>query len=44
MPQPEQLSEILLKLEELAEQYKSNIRSRKSYDINVLKNNEQIAN
>jgi hypothetical protein len=37
MPQKEHLSEILLKLEILSEEYRYNIRSRKVYDLNVLK-------
>ncbi len=37
MPQEDQLSEIMNKVEALSEEYKYNIRSRKTYDVNVLR-------
>lgn len=42
MPQPEHLSDIMSKLEQLSEEYKHNIRSRKVYDLNALKKPIQI--
>lgn len=42
MPLADQLPEILAKIEILAEEYKWNIRSRKNYDINVIKKVSQI--
>ena len=43
MPQPERLAEIMSKLEFLSEEYKHNIRSRRVYDLNVLKRPMKIA-
>ena len=37
MPEIENLSEIMIKLEYLSEEYKNNIRSRRVYDLNALK-------
>ena len=37
MPQKQHLAEILNKLELLSEEYRYNIRSRKIFDLNVLK-------
>jgi hypothetical protein len=37
MPQKEHLAEIMAKMELLSEEYRYNIRSRKVFDLNVLK-------
>jgi hypothetical protein len=42
MPPPEHLTDIMSKLEQLSEEYKHNIRSRKVYDLNALKKPIQI--